>query len=103
MTYIISLSQDIEELGDLKQVTVTISLCEFSDGFTSLCIKAASPSIEHRVIGKKLLRIYKEGVGFEVVDTAEPVHVTNIQEHGKVHFLIPEHDNEEVILIISLK
>lgn len=87
------------EFGNNKSCTVAMALLEpTSNPPDSLCLsyKAASSSVESRVVGRKLHRTFKQGVSFLAVDAGRPVHVSNIQKHGKVYFFIPEHKAEDV-------
>lgn len=91
--------QDVADFGGGKQVTVGMAMLEphAKESTTPcLCFKAASASVESEVVGKKLHRHFKRGVSFMAVDANRPVHVANIQKHGGVYFLIPEHNREEV-------
>lgn len=99
--------QDIKEFGDNKQVTVLVSMLEYcnctstssSQGSAELAkclmVKAASPSIEARVLHTKVKQS-SEGVGFKVLDTALVVRILSIQKHGKVLFFLPEHKTSQV-------
>lgn len=80
--------------GDNKEVTVSISLLDYSAA--SLTIMAASPAIETRVLNCKLHQTSPMGVGFKAVDLAKAVHVLSIQKHGKICFFLPEHNTSEV-------
>lgn len=87
--------------GDNKPVSVTISLLEPTtqppDAAAScLTVKAATPGIEARALKSKQYRNSICGVGFQAVDTASPVHVLSIQKHGKISYLLPEHNNSRV-------
>ena len=62
----------------------------------SLVIKAASHSIESRVLGVELQKSFPRGVGFAAVETAMPVHVLSIRKHGRVAYFLPEHKNSQV-------
>ena len=93
--------QDIEQFGDNKYVTVLISMLECcaqeNDSHTNcLTVKAASPSIESRVIQAKLKQSSPEGVGFKVVVSGMPVHVLSIRKHGRLAFFLPEHKSFKV-------
>lgn len=62
----------------------------------SLVIKAASHSIESRVLDMELQKSFPRGVGFMAVETAMPVHVLSIQKHSRVAYFLPEHKNSQV-------
>ncbi len=66
-----------------------------------LVFKAASSDVSARVVTRKLLRSFKQGVSFKAVDSVRPVCVANIRKHGEVYFFIPEHNQEEVRLAHS--
>lgn len=62
----------------------------------SLIFKAASSQFASRIVSRKLLRSFKQGVSFKAVDSGRPVCVANIRKHGEVYYFIPEHNQEEV-------
>ena len=94
--YVLLLSplKDNIEFGGDKNCTVATAVLEHSSnhrGSVCLSYKAASSSIEGKVVGRKIHRTFKQGVSFLAVDTGRPVHVADIQKHGRVYFFIPEH------------
>ena len=85
--------------GDHKEVTVMVSmLSQLAPDPASLVVKAASHSIEARVLGVELKKSYRKGVGFKVVETAMPVHVLSILKHNKIMYFLPEHKTLQVSL-----
>ena len=98
-TLILLVLQDIKLFGDDKNVTAIVSMLEHAGNqgnVPCLTVKAASPSLEVRILGSKLKRTFTEGVGFKVVDSAMPVRVLSVQKHGKIFFYIPEHKTPQV-------
>ena len=81
-------------------MTVLVSMLEqdIADESVPPCltIKAASPSIEARVLEAKLKPTFSEGVGYKVVETARPIRILSIQKHGKLFFFLPEHRAPQV-------
>lgn len=71
-------------------------LSQLSPDSASLVVKAASHSIEARVLGVELKKSYHKGVGFKVVETAMPVHVLSILKHGRIMYFLPEHKTLQV-------
>lgn len=93
--------QDIELFGDNKHVTVMISMLECcvqtnDCPINCLTVKAASPSIESRVVQEKLKQNSSEGVEFKVVGSGLPVHVLSIRKHGRIAYFLPEHKSFKV-------
>ena len=66
-------------------------------GPASLVVKAASHSIEPRVLGVELQKGFSKGVGFKVVESAMPVHVLSILKHGRITYFLSDHKTSQVI------
>ena len=64
----------------------------------TLCLryKAASEKDSSRVVGRKILRSFKQGVSHKAVDSGRPVCVQNIRKHGGVYLFNQEHNKDKV-------
>ncbi len=78
--------------GGGKPCSVAIALLEQ----TCLLLKASSANIKARVVGRKMLRTSIQTLSFMALDTCKPVCVQDIRQHGGVHYLLPEHNNDNV-------